>query len=75
MFIIDLQVADCVCLMSLDKAEAVPIDTHVRQIAVRDYNYHLKSKSLTRHAYQELGRKAILRLRNFYHVIYLLLLA
>ncbi|XP_063755787.1 N-glycosylase/DNA lyase [Eleginops maclovinus] len=33
------KVADCVCLMSLDKAEAVPIDTHVWQIAKRDYNY------------------------------------
>ncbi|XP_033982247.1 N-glycosylase/DNA lyase-like [Trematomus bernacchii] len=33
------KVADCVCLMSLDKAEAVPIDTHVWQIARRDYIY------------------------------------
>ncbi|XP_035512952.1 N-glycosylase/DNA lyase [Morone saxatilis] len=33
------KVADCVCLMSLDKTEAVPIDTHVWQIAKRDYNY------------------------------------
>ncbi|KAK5894878.1 hypothetical protein CesoFtcFv8_011525 [Champsocephalus esox] len=33
------KVADCVCLMSLDKVEAVPIDTHVWQIAKRDYKY------------------------------------
>lgn len=31
------KVADCVSLMSLDKFEAVPIDTHVWQIAIRDY--------------------------------------
>uniref|UniRef100_A0A452GNS7 DNA-(apurinic or apyrimidinic site) lyase n=1 Tax=Gopherus agassizii TaxID=38772 RepID=A0A452GNS7_9SAUR len=31
------KVADCVCLMALDKAEAVPVDTHVWQIARRDY--------------------------------------
>uniref|UniRef100_A0A8C4QVS3 Uncharacterized protein n=1 Tax=Eptatretus burgeri TaxID=7764 RepID=A0A8C4QVS3_EPTBU len=30
-------VADCVCLMALDKTDAVPIDTHVWQIAQRDY--------------------------------------
>ena len=41
--------------MALNKTEAVPIDTHVRQIAVRDYNYQLKSKSLTKNAYEELG--------------------
>uniref|UniRef100_A0A8C3FT56 N-glycosylase/DNA lyase n=1 Tax=Chrysemys picta bellii TaxID=8478 RepID=A0A8C3FT56_CHRPI len=32
------KVADCVCLMALDKAEAVPVDTHVWQIARRDYS-------------------------------------
>ena len=50
-----LKVADCVCLMSLDKNEAVPIDTHVRQIAVRDYGYVVKSKSLTAQAYKDIG--------------------
>ncbi|KAK7884881.1 hypothetical protein WMY93_028004 [Mugilogobius chulae] len=33
------KVADCVCLMSLDKPEAVPVDTHVWQIAKRDYKF------------------------------------
>ena len=28
-----ISVADCVCLMSLDKNGAVPVDTHVLQIA------------------------------------------
>jgi N-glycosylase/DNA lyase len=26
------KVADCVCLVSLDKLDAIPVDTHVRQI-------------------------------------------
>ncbi|GLB34859.1 putative N-glycosylase dna lyase [Lyophyllum shimeji] len=31
------KVADCVLLMSLDKKEVVPVDTHVHQIAVKHY--------------------------------------
>lgn len=33
------KVADCVALMGLGWGEAVPIDTHVWQIAVRDYKF------------------------------------
>ncbi|XP_029011285.1 N-glycosylase/DNA lyase isoform X1 [Betta splendens] len=51
------KVADCVCLMSLDKAEAVPIDTHVWQIAKRDYQYSAGSgqKSITDKLHRDLG--------------------
>ncbi|XP_058245934.1 N-glycosylase/DNA lyase [Hemibagrus wyckioides] len=51
------KVADCVCLMSLDKSEAVPVDTHVWQIARRDYNYDAgsKTKTLTNKVYKEIG--------------------
>ncbi|CAM9909740.1 unnamed protein product [Lampetra fluviatilis] len=47
------KVADCVCLMSLDKPHAVPVDTHVWQIAQRDYHTTLGSgrKSLTDKTY------------------------
>ncbi|EPE02497.1 n-glycosylase dna lyase [Ophiostoma piceae UAMH 11346] len=33
------KVSDCVCLMGLGWGEAVPVDTHVWQIAVRDYKF------------------------------------
>jgi len=42
--------------MSLDKLEAVPIDTHVRQIAERDYNYKMTTKTLSPKSYQQLGK-------------------
>lgn len=31
------KVADCVCLMALDKHDCVPVDTHIWQVAKRDY--------------------------------------
>ncbi|XP_012587569.1 PREDICTED: N-glycosylase/DNA lyase isoform X4 [Condylura cristata] len=34
------KVADCICLLALDKPEAVPVDVHVWQIAQRDYSWH-----------------------------------
>lgn len=34
------KVADCICLMALDKHDIVPVDTHVYQIAIREYKYH-----------------------------------
>ncbi|XP_053576953.1 N-glycosylase/DNA lyase isoform X2 [Bombina bombina] len=51
------KVADCVCLMALDKPEAVPVDTHVWQIAKRDYLPQLGQgkKSLTDRVYKEIG--------------------
>ncbi|KAH9002589.1 DNA glycosylase [Lactarius hatsudake] len=33
------KVADCVLLMSLDKAEVIPVDTHVHQIAMKHYGF------------------------------------
>lgn len=51
------KVADCVCLMSLDKHDAIPIDTHIWQIAVRDYLPHLKKmKTITDKSYREIGK-------------------
>ncbi|XP_077938893.1 N-glycosylase/DNA lyase isoform X1 [Gasterosteus aculeatus] len=52
------KVANCVCLMSLDKAEAVPVDTHVWQIAKRDYGYTAgkAQKSIPDKLQRDLGR-------------------
>ncbi|XP_072538348.1 N-glycosylase/DNA lyase isoform X2 [Salminus brasiliensis] len=54
---VGLKVADCVCLMSLDKSEAVPVDTHVWQIAKRDYSCAAGhgQKTLTDKVYNEIG--------------------
>ena len=41
------KIADCVCLFALGKDEAVPVDTHIRQIAERLWMPHLKTKSIT----------------------------
>ncbi|NXX03053.1 OGG1 lyase, partial [Larus smithsonianus] len=49
------KVADCVCLMALDKAEAVPVDTHVWRIAQQRYGAVLGGRSLTPRAHQEIG--------------------
>ncbi|XP_065543058.1 N-glycosylase/DNA lyase isoform X2 [Lathamus discolor] len=49
------KVADCVCLMALDKAEAVPVDTHVWRIARQRYGMELGGRSITPRAHQEIG--------------------
>lgn len=50
------KVADCVCLMSMDKTEALPVDTHVWQIAQRDYKFRsMKGKTLNKATYDAIG--------------------
>lgn len=50
------KVADCVCLMGLAWDEAVPVDTHVWQIAQRDYRFGKgKFRSLTPATYEAIG--------------------
>ncbi|OAP58226.1 hypothetical protein AYL99_07316 [Fonsecaea erecta] len=50
------KVADCVCLMGLGWGEAVPIDTHVWQIAQRDYRLgKRKNSSMTKGTYDEVA--------------------
>ncbi|MDQ3855170.1 MAG: 8-oxoguanine DNA glycosylase [Chloroflexota bacterium] len=49
------KLADCIALFALDKNEAVPVDTHVRQIAVELYMPELRARSLTTNAYNRVA--------------------
>ncbi|VDP02140.1 unnamed protein product [Soboliphyme baturini] len=49
------KVADCVCLIGLDKAEAVPVDVHVWKITVEKYMPALKTvKHLSQSVYSSI---------------------
>ncbi|KAK4170422.1 N-glycosylase [Cladorrhinum sp. PSN259] len=51
------KVSDCVCLMGLGWWQTVPVDTHVWQIAQRDYSFGKgnKSKTMTKAMYDAVG--------------------
>ncbi|OTA64622.1 8-oxoguanine DNA-glycosylase [Hypoxylon sp. EC38] len=50
------KVADCVCLMGLGWDESVPVDTHVWQIAQRDYKFgKTKTKTFSKVMYDSVG--------------------
>ncbi|DAZ93434.1 TPA: hypothetical protein N0F65_000085 [Lagenidium giganteum] len=50
------KVADCVGLFSLERLYAIPVDTHVWQIACREFDASLKSKkSMTPTIYKQIG--------------------
>lgn len=46
------KVADCISLMALDNHDVVPVDTHVLQIAVRDYKFK-GPKTMNKVAYNQ----------------------
>ncbi|CCM00483.1 uncharacterized protein FIBRA_02517 [Fibroporia radiculosa] len=54
------KVADCILLMSLDKNEVIPVDTHVHQIAMKHYGVNGSSKAktaMTPKLYDEVSNK------------------
>ncbi|KAJ8078900.1 8-oxoguanine glycosylase ogg1 [Marasmius tenuissimus] len=54
------KVADCILLMSLDKKEVIPCDTHVHQIAVKHYGVKSSGKStMSPKLYEEINTKLV----------------
>ncbi|KAJ7172389.1 N-glycosylase/DNA lyase [Mycena filopes] len=54
------KVADCVLLMSLDKKDVVPVDTHVHQIAIKHYGFKGSSKSsMNPKLYEDINTKLV----------------
>jgi N-glycosylase/DNA lyase len=51
---IGAKIADCVCLFALDKDQAVPVDTHIRQVAERFFMPEIKLKTITAAAYRRI---------------------
>ncbi|KAI0362379.1 DNA glycosylase [Trametes cingulata] len=53
------KVADCILLMSLDKREVIPVDTHVHQIAVKHYGLRgtAKAANMNPRLYDEVSTK------------------
>ncbi|CAO3635440.1 unnamed protein product [Cunninghamella echinulata] len=50
------KVADCICLMSMDHSQAIPVDTHVWQIANKDYGFKKQqTKTLNKTLYNDIG--------------------
>ena len=54
-FGIGTKLADCICLFALGKDEAVPVDTHVRQIAERMFLPEMAQRSLTPRVYEAIA--------------------
>ena len=48
------KIADCVCLFALGEDEAVPVDTHIRQLAHRLWLPEMKAKTITDAVYQRI---------------------
>lgn len=52
------KVADCICLMGLGISQAVPVDTHIWRVAVKQYGLKVAaSKSLTLTVYKQIGKE------------------
>jgi N-glycosylase/DNA lyase len=55
LFGIGAKIADCICLFGLQHDQAVPVDTHIRQIGVRLFRPELGPKTLTPSVYNAIG--------------------
>lgn len=48
------KIADCICLFSLNMPFVVPVDTHVKQIAEKKFNYKMNGKTITKTVYNDI---------------------
>lgn len=53
---IGAKIADCVCLFSLGKDEAVPVDTHIWAVAKEIFDTQIATRSLTPSTYETVAR-------------------
>lgn len=51
---IGAKIADCICLFSLNMPFVVPVDTHVKQIAEKKFNYKVNGKTITKTVYNDI---------------------
>jgi N-glycosylase/DNA lyase len=49
------KIADCVCLFSLDKDEAVPVDTHIWAVAREIFGVQILTRTLTPSTYERIA--------------------
>lgn len=49
------KVADCVCLMGLQKYEAVPVDVHIWRVSEKLYGLKVNGKNLSLAVYKQIG--------------------
>lgn len=52
------KVADCICLMGLGHLKAVPVDTHILQVTIRDYSLDVP-KTITNKSYSIVGKNSV----------------
>jgi len=53
---IGYKIADCICLFALGFDHVVPIDTHVRQIAINKFSYKILSKTISKTTYRNIQK-------------------
>lgn len=53
---IGYKITDCICLFSLGFDHVVPVDTHVRQIAIKKFNFSCNTKSISPKNYRTIQK-------------------
>ncbi len=59
------KIADCVCLFSLEKDEAVPVDTHIWAVAKEIFGCDIRTRTLTPSTYETVAGLFVQRYGSF----------